>query len=81
MSDDDRVYLQDMIIGWRRNNSWEASQVFLRLFTIINILHVTISAILNGTANFQAAFFNSLIAAVILALLSMVFKTKPMFDK
>jgi hypothetical protein len=80
MSDDDRVYLQDMITGWRRNNSWEASQIFLRLFTIINVLHVTTDAIWNGKANFQAAFFTSLTVAIILALLSMVFKTKPVFD-
>ena len=81
MSEDERVYLQDMVTGWRRNTGWEASQIFLRLFTIINILHVIFDAVWDCDANFKAAFYNSLIAAAVLAPFSMMFKTRPMFDE
>ena len=81
MNDEERVYLQDMVTGWRRNTGWEASQLFLRLFTIFNILHVVFDGVWDGDANFKAAFCNSLVASAVLAPFSMIFKTRPMFDE
>ena len=81
MSEGGNFWWQDRLTGWRRNDSWEASQTFLRLFTIINILHVAVDAIWDGHADYQSAFLISFIGAAFLGLLSMVFKARPVFDE
>ena len=55
--------------------------LFFRLFAIFNILFVAITAVWSGDPNFEGAFFFGLAVAGTWALVSMIFKTKPVFDE
>ena len=81
MSDDDRVYLQDRLTGWRRATRLEALSIFARLFTGFSILHVVIDMLWSGNVDFRAAFVNSLVVSCLLGLLSVLIKVVPVIDE
>ena len=81
MSDDDRVYLQDRLTGWRRANALEALYVFSRFFTALSLIYVAVSFIWRSAADFEAVFIHCLAASSVLGLASLFIKNIPVFDE
>ncbi len=81
MTERQKRYLQDDLKGWRRSNFWEASQIFLRTFALVNIPLVALGMFFKNPIDFAGAFRIALICAVLAAPISMIFKVRPVFDK
>jgi len=81
LSENDHVYLQDRLTGWRRATALEAAYIFSRFFTVLSLIFVATSAIWNGKADFEAAFVYSLIASSVLGVASICIKNIPVFKE
>ena len=66
---------------WRRNNLWEASQNAARGFAAVNLIVVFANFLAFQEANFEIAFWLGLAVGLGYGIISMLFRTCPVFDK
>ena len=81
MSEGDREYLQDYIVGWRRMDAWEASQRAFMIFGIAMIASVAWDWLVRSDVRYDKAFWFSLVFSIAFAACSMIFKLRPVFRK
>ncbi|MBA4050323.1 MAG: hypothetical protein C0472_00265 [Erythrobacter sp.] len=81
MSEGEKHYLQNQIVGWRRDDAWEASQRFFVMFGVATILSVAWDWIVGHDVQYERAFWVSLAFATAFAACSMIFKIRPVFRK
>ena len=81
MTDNPKRYLQDQIVGWRRSDTWEASQNFLRMFGSINLLLVAWDVVVHTSVDFGRAFWAGLLVGMAFAVILRIFRILPVFEK
>ncbi|AOL95118.1 hypothetical protein [Porphyrobacter sp. LM 6] len=81
MSEGGKQYLQDQLIGWRRNDPWEASQRFFVVFGVAMLGYVAWDWVAREEIRYDRAFWLSLAFATAFAACSMIFKIRPVFRK
>jgi len=81
LSESEKQYLQDLLVGWRRIDAWEASRQFFILLGLAMLGSVGWDWVFHDEVRYERAFWFSLVFAAAFAACSMIFKIRPVFQK
>ena len=81
MSDTRKRFLQEQLVGWRRNSAYGALTSFARVFATVNLILVLWDVLVHPTVDFRSAFWIGLVVGLVVAGSTMLFKICPVFEK